>query len=94
MRRAFFALAAFAILAASGCNHNPVKNGCSSCGGGIVGGGGNPRPDRIARLPHGAVDQMNNPPHGGPPSATTAYPYYSIRAPRDFLAPNPPSIGY
>ncbi|HJN07472.1 MAG: hypothetical protein QGH33_13540 [Pirellulaceae bacterium] len=94
MRKAFLALAAFAILAASGCHHNLAQNGCSDCGGGYAGGGGNARPDRVARLPHGAVHQMNNPANGGPPSATTAYPYYSVRAPRDFLSPNPPSIGY
>lgn len=29
----------------------------------------------------------------GPPSAQTAYPYYTTRGPRDFLNPNPPSIG-
>ncbi len=29
----------------------------------------------------------------GPPSAQTAYPYYTTRSPRDFLNPNPPSIG-
>ena len=29
----------------------------------------------------------------GPPTAQTAYPYYTIRGPRDFLLDNPPSIG-
>jgi hypothetical protein len=29
----------------------------------------------------------------GPPSAQVAYPYYTIRGPRDFLMDNPPSIG-
>jgi hypothetical protein len=29
----------------------------------------------------------------GPPSATYGYPYYTTRAPRDFLMNNPPSIG-
>jgi len=29
----------------------------------------------------------------GPPSGTVAYPYYTTRGPRDFLAKNPPSIG-
>lgn len=109
MRKAFLALAALAMLAASGCHYNLAKNGCSGCGdcggghaggglgagGGFAGGGfGSGRPDFVSRLPHGAVHQMNNPANGGPPSATTAYPYYTIRAPRDFLVPNPPSIGY
>lgn len=30
---------------------------------------------------------------GGPPSGQVAYPYYTTRGPRDFLAKNPPSIG-
>ncbi len=29
----------------------------------------------------------------GPPVAQTAYPYYTLRGPRDFLMSNPPSIG-
>jgi hypothetical protein len=29
----------------------------------------------------------------GPPVANTAYPYYTLRGPRDFLLNNPPSIG-
>lgn len=29
----------------------------------------------------------------GPPVAQTAYPYYTLRGPRDFLLGNPPSIG-
>lgn len=29
----------------------------------------------------------------GPPTAQVAYPYYTIRGPRDFLMNNPPSIG-
>ena len=32
--------------------------------------------------------------HPGMQSATMAYPYYTIRSPRDFLVDNPPSIGY
>jgi hypothetical protein len=30
----------------------------------------------------------------GPPTGTYAYPYYTLRGPRDFLVDNPPSIGY
>jgi hypothetical protein len=29
----------------------------------------------------------------GPPTGQTAYPYYTVRGPRDFLLNNPPSIG-
>jgi hypothetical protein len=30
---------------------------------------------------------------GGPQGGGVAYPYYTVRGPRDFLAKNPPSIG-
>ena len=102
MRKAFLVMTALAVLAASGCHHNLARNGrggCSDCGGGhasLAGGGGRGigGPGAVPRLPHGAVADMNNPANGGPPGATVAYPYYTVRAPRDFLAPNPPSIGY
>jgi hypothetical protein len=29
----------------------------------------------------------------GPPTGQVAYPYYTVRGPRDFLMCNPPSIG-
>lgn len=32
-------------------------------------------------------------PPAGPPVGTYAYPYYTLRGPRDFLQANPPSIG-
>jgi hypothetical protein len=38
------------------------------------------------------MDSLNDG-SGAPPSAAYAYPYYTIRAPRDFLLNNPPSIG-
>ncbi len=100
MRSALFGLATVILLAATGCeHHNYARNGCSSCdscghggghGGGLAGHLGSPRPTPVARLPHGYMDD-NGP--GGPPSATYAYPYYTNRAPRDFLLDNPPSIG-
>jgi hypothetical protein len=39
----------------------------------------------------GAAQQQFAP---GPPTGTVAYPYYTVRGPRDFLLDNPPSIGY
>ena len=33
------------------------------------------------------------PVEAGPPVAAYGYPYYTTRAPRDFLMSNPPSIG-
>ena len=32
-------------------------------------------------------------PQTGPSSAAYAYPYYTVRAPRDFLMENPPPLG-
>ena len=46
-------------------------------------------------LGHHAAGNLNNRPFtAGPPSAQTAYPYYSVRGPRDFLLNNPPTIGH
>ena len=44
----------------------------------------------VPRLPH---HYYHNQQPAGPATPTVAYPYYTTRAPRDFLAPNPPSIG-
>ena len=61
---------------------------CADCEGA---GAMNRRPTRVARLPHGYMDQVQP---AGPPSASYGYPYYTTRAPRDFLQANPASIGY
>ena len=45
-------------------------------------------------LGHGAGAQLNSTPFTpGPPTAQVAYPYYSVRGPRDFFLDNPPTIG-
>ncbi|MEN0111383.1 MAG: hypothetical protein AAF805_11735 [Planctomycetota bacterium] len=69
--------------------------GCGSCGPG--GCGSNALNGAIGKLLdcngcNGCGDQHYNftP---GPPVGQVAYPYYTVRGPRDFLAPNPPSIG-
>ena len=51
-------------------------------------------PTRVAPLPHGYVEAQTSGMNGGPPGPTYAYPYYTVRGPRDFLIDNPPSIGY
>ena len=73
-----------------GCN----GSGCSACGGAGCG-----LCQRIAgRIAGGCC------PHSGgypadynytpsPPTGQVAYPYYTVRGPRDFLRNNPPSIG-
>lgn len=45
------------------------------------------------RYARGGRPQDMMPQDQGPPTAAVAYPYYTLRGPRDFLAPNPPSIG-
>jgi hypothetical protein len=70
---------------------------CGGCGCGLCGGTGclcGPTPCG-ANCPRPACasgDHMYNfaP---GPPVGQTAYPYYTVRGPRDFLLNNPPPIG-
>jgi hypothetical protein len=68
-------------------------NGGGGLGSGLAGlasslGGMEPSP--VARL----GQEYHTPPNPGPQTATYGYPYYTSRAPRDFLMDNPPSIGY
>ncbi len=66
--------------------------GCASCGSGGRGYAGG----RGGHLPPGceaANEEANAMYAGGPPTGAVAYPYYTTRGPRDFLASNPPSIG-
>ncbi len=76
------------------CCGEGCGSGCSSCGGAgcglcqrMVG--------RVANgfCPHAAgyPEMYNFTP--SPPVGQTAYPYYTVRGPRDFLQSNPPSIG-
>ncbi len=62
-------------------------NGCddpSNCGcTGLLGRDPNCRDGRMRRCDAAP----------GPPTGTITYPYYTTRAPRDFLAADPPSIG-
>jgi hypothetical protein len=107
-RLLFGLLAAGLVFTATGCcsMHN---NNCQTCDGypanghgvhggghlggklhgGLHGGAGGVHP-RLAAL-HGGRNGYS--PDFGPPSAAIAYPYYTTRGPRDFLEPNPPTIG-
>ncbi len=62
--------------------------GCGRCRSGLLG----PRRGEIPHTtqPNFAGDGMG----GGGQAATFAYPYYTVRAPRDFLHDNPPTIGW
>ncbi len=79
-----------------GCNSgNYAGGGCcdSGCGGGGCGcGGGGMGPGSYAaRPPRNSAGQPAF--DDGSPSGQVAYPYYTNRGPRDFLARNPQSIG-
>ncbi|HQU41839.1 MAG: hypothetical protein B7Z73_09120 [Planctomycetia bacterium 21-64-5] len=108
MKRAFFASLMIAALgpaaecfAAGGC----PNGGCPSCKPGIFqrcaglfhakrcpGCGKACGPfHRCALLHRRAADEDLG--YGGPAAAQITYPYYTNRGPRDFLDPNPPSIG-
>lgn len=99
-RLLFGLLAAGLVSAATGCC--TMCNNCQTCDGhptrgcGPFGSGhsagcgaGDVHP-RMAAL-HGGRNGSG--PDFGPPSAAIAYPYYTTRGPRDFLEPNPPTIG-
>ena len=86
MKRAFLMLAAVMIVAGlSGCCNDQMY--CPQQGNGLAGGGRNARPCRIQYFDD---NQCHTP---GPASGSVAYPYYTVRGPRDFLVSNPPSIG-
>lgn len=94
-----------ACAALTGCNEcNTRRNGCDTCGAGLGGrlGQGRCRGCGVGGLlsgglcsncsrgrNHNSAEQMG----GGPPMAQYAYPYYTVRGPRDFLVNNPPPIG-
>lgn len=84
-----FAAVLGAAMISVGCHHNT----CQHCGHGHGGGRAARQADYVPRAGHGVHRQQYQGP-AGPPSAAVAYPYYTVRAPRDFLLDNPPSIGY
>ena len=67
----------------------PVPH-CACCGHGYCCERAAVRRRRAAAAPRATSNYNFNP---GPPVAQTAYPYYTLRGPRDFLLDNPPSIG-
>ena len=48
-------------------------------------------PDYVPQIP---PDYANATGPAGPPTAAVVYPYYTTRAPRDFLLDSPSTIGY
>ena len=96
MRQVFLLLAAVALIAGSGCKM--LEKNCTNCG---------QKQARMQQAPQQVMQaqaqQMMqaqamapaNPTmqQAGPAGAAYAYPYYTVRGPRDFFMKNPPSLG-
>jgi hypothetical protein len=89
---------------AGGCGCGSITNDTSGCvtpaelgndGYGTRGGMVGPLAGMFGQHHRGAQSHMGAypGPADGPPSPTVTYPYYTTRAPRDYFAANPPSIG-
>ena len=80
-----------------GCGNNGAY--CLSCrlrglaGRNSQGGKNHPFGGQIPHTQH-HPDQGGYPSADGSAAPTVAYPFYTTRGPRDFLVPNPPSIGW
>ena len=98
MKRVLGLLLIGLIVTATGCNQMQHRKSATMQGPGAEQRLGPVSSDYIPPLNpgwHAAQGQMPmQGMHSGPQTAATAYPYYTTRAPRDFLAPNPPKIGY
>lgn len=78
------------------CGPAGCKPGCRDCAAGAhvgrYGGLAKHHLSPAERAALAASDYGATQP-AGPPTGAVAYPYYTTRGPRDFLAKNPPSIG-
>lgn len=97
MKRVMLGLSlAFALLSTTGCHL--LDKRCNSCNGNL-----GCRPCKVGWqrggtdyqrfLGHAGSNRHTSPSVGGPATAQVAYPYYTVRGPRDFLINNPPTIG-
>ena len=100
MRQMFLLLAAVALIASSGCK--VLEKNCSNCGQKQAMMQQTPQqmPQQVMQAQAQQVMQAQamapaNPmmQQSGPATAAYAYPYYTVRGPRDFFMKNPPSIG-
>ncbi len=93
--RAAKAAAAMERAESGGCG----PGGCGPGGGGdgYAMNGGDPNdPNGAHGYAHGPIPRGVGGEYlgaAGPPTGAVAYPYYTNRGPRDYLAANPPSIG-
>ena len=100
MRRMLFLFVLCVVVASGvGCQQmGGCNGGCGPGGGGGIFGNHSRHRGRhggaglVQRMRAHHVDPNSMGPPG-PPTHTVNYPYYTLRAPRDFLAENPPSIG-
>jgi hypothetical protein len=79
-----------------GCDDPGCGQGCAHGNGGCANGDcgcadGSCRKVHPWFAHHRGADNAMGP--QGPPTGAVAYPYYTVRGPRDFLINNPPSIG-
>ena len=82
--------------------HGQTCNNCNGCRVGCIAGplgwqqGGLDYSSHLqpGMLGHRSSQALNSRPFTpGPPTAQSAYPYYTVRGPRDFLQSDPPTIG-
>jgi hypothetical protein len=71
----------------SGCGLHARPCGPAGCYGSY----GRNSPDFVPQIPCNYHRQVEP---AGPPTGTYAYPYYTVRAPRDFFLDAPSTIGY
>ena len=96
MRQMFLLLAAVALIASSGCK--VLEKNCSNCGQKQAMMQQTPQQVMQAQAQQMMQAQAMAPANSmmqqsGPGTAAYAYPYYTVRGPRDFFMKNPPSLG-
>lgn len=89
MKRFVIAIIPLALAFLVGCQSSGRHDGCPQCRH----GGGARMADGLmsGRYARNASSEVVEDP--GPAAAAVAYPYYTMRGPRDFLINNPPTIG-
>ncbi len=89
MKRFVIAILPLAVAFLVGCQGGGRHNGCPQCRN----GGGARLADGLMSGQYARGTQPEVAEDPGPAAAAVAYPYYTMRGPRDFLIRNPPTIG-